>query len=474
MYVYGSNRWISVILISTVFLGTTHLKAGSNGDATEGVNGHGANKSGGVRFYGATKKFAPSNKSLNHYNGQNLYYNVKSESFGNKKICGGMAIMGDNESQACLTISPAPPASPTVNTFINVSTTAVTPKRKCAEAPAYSVIELSQTTATLSSPPVVGCLSPGDEVLLVNQQGTSLSQVNVGQWELLTLQSVKGSTLTFRDAKTKYYGKNASDDSEVGRNANQQRVSIVRIPRFTNLTIAQGSTITANAWDGYVGGILPLKAETMQVNGSIIGSQLGYRSPPWSYDGSACSNNSTTQFGESIGGNGVQLGGGGNVLAASGISFVGNRPVNAGAGHATKGDVGGNANGRVLGQFGGSYGVSDGTRLTMGSGTGGNVTCNPSGVSNHPGYWLGGGGIVVLLAEQLVVSATGSVQSNGYTNPLGINGSGGYVYINAKNTSVRQGGISVSGGPANAYSARSGDGYIFMNSPTTPLAKNGS
>src|SRR5690606_4419287 len=110
--------------------------------------------------------------------------------------------------------------------------------RTCADggdAVHYSVVGLTSTSATLSSEVSAGCLVAGDEVLLINLQGTSSAFGNVGNWETLVVQSVSASTVTFSSAKTRFYG-DASDDSNIGTASTQQRVMLQRVPNYDEVT----------------------------------------------------------------------------------------------------------------------------------------------------------------------------------------------------------------------------------------------
>jgi hypothetical protein len=412
-----------------------------------------------------TSKLVPSETVIRRYEPDSLFFSAEDSASGGRQLCGGVA-KKDKDTKVCL----GGGDDIIVTTQINISTTPITPGRSCAEAPAYSVTALSPSGATLSTAPPAGCLVPGDEILLIHLQGTSTSQANIGRWELLTVQNLSGKDLTFAGAKQNFYGQGTGDDTGIGVAANQQKVNIVRVARFSGLTIKSTGGITANSWNGLVGGVIPLKASRLQVEGSIVGSRLGYRSAWWWQDTYVCSNNMTTPFGESIGGDSVQFGGGGNILAANNISFWGNRPCVPGSAHAEAGEPGKMANGRVLGPPGQPYGQPDGSLLTMGSGAGGNLTCaGAPAPAQKTSLFPGGGGVVLLMAGKLVVSSSGSVRSDGWTYD-GTSAAGGYIYLKGQDMSLGTGRISAIGGVSaavdNGCFARSGSGYIFVDSPT--------
>ena len=174
------------------------------------------------------------------------------------------------------------------------------PGRTCAEAPEFSVTALAATSATLGSAPADDCLAPGDEVLLINLQGAGDKTDNVGNWELLTIKSLANAKVTFTAPKQRTYGDPADTDAAIGTGAQAQKVALVRVPHFGALTIADGQTLTAAAWDGALGGVVALRAVSLDVAGTISAAGLGYRSGRWSTDNSDCDDNVTTEAGESI------------------------------------------------------------------------------------------------------------------------------------------------------------------------------
>ncbi|MGD8457414.1 MAG: SpvB/TcaC N-terminal domain-containing protein, partial [Anaerolineales bacterium] len=99
--------------------------------------------------------------------------------------------------------------------------------RACAdggENVSYSVINLTSNYAQLSMSPSPGCLVPGDEVLLINLQGSSSYVPNVGNYEFLRIGAIYDNAILFTSAKTNYYGENAEDDTNMGVGVGQQRV----------------------------------------------------------------------------------------------------------------------------------------------------------------------------------------------------------------------------------------------------------
>ncbi|MFK5968952.1 MAG: hypothetical protein QM487_02370 [Candidatus Marithrix sp.] len=70
--------------------------------------------------------------------------------------------------------------------------------------------------------------------------------------------------------RTYYSGEFDSDIATV--------TQVVSIPNYTTVTVNNGSSITASAWDGYSGGIIALKAQASTTNnGNINANGKGYR-----------------------------------------------------------------------------------------------------------------------------------------------------------------------------------------------------
>ena len=78
------------------------------------------------------------------------------------------------------------------------------PGRICSnggDGVSYEVTALTATTATLRSSPAGGCLKIGDELMLINLQG---SAGTTGNHELLRIQNLSANLVTFSSAKTKF------------------------------------------------------------------------------------------------------------------------------------------------------------------------------------------------------------------------------------------------------------------------------
>jgi hypothetical protein len=371
-------------------------------------------------------------------------------------------------------------APATASGAIDVSTMAITAGRTCAESPAYSITALTSTTATLSATPDAGCLTAGDEVLLINLQGAPGATANVGNWELLEVASASGTGVTFAASKTRSFGNAAGSDAGIGVGATDQKVALVRVAQFGALDVAAGATITTAPWNGLVGGVIAIRAASAQVDGTISAAGGGYREGLWSQDDASCTENVATEPGESIAGalgtgsTTPNFGGPGGIAAASGISFIASAPLSSGASHATAGTMGGDANGRTVGAPGATYGAGDASKLTLGSGASGNLTC--SNAASSPHLFLVdeklAGGIVLVLAKQLTVGASGAISASANASSRDVTASGGYVFLEGgtlalgTNQVTARGGTTTGQGVNSNMTVTGGDGYIVVQGTT--------
>ncbi|MBL8716830.1 MAG: hypothetical protein JNL79_12585 [Myxococcales bacterium] len=301
-------------------------------------------------------------------------------------------------------------ASLTVKTDTNLSLTN-TGGRTCADGGdmvAYSVTALTGTTATVSKDPAAGCLAVGDEVLLINLQGTAANTANVGNHELLKVASVTASTVTFAAAKTKSYGNGAADDTNLGTARTNQRVMLQRVPSYADVTVAPGAKLTASPWDGIKGGVFVLRATgTVLINGAVDMKGAGYAG-----GGRTTTVNTSGAQGESIGGLG----------SASDVNLIGAGGGGLGDGQCTNyGTAGGgggyggwgkNATNACGGSGGGTYGDATLGRWYLGSGGGAGGTDNTLADNPQGAKGGNGGGIVSVLGATSVFTA-GPIDASG-------------------------------------------------------------
>ena len=294
----------------------------------------------------------------------------------------------------------------TVSTNTNTSTTNLISGRSCADggdAIDYSVTSLTATTATLSTTPATGCLTVGDEILLINSKGTSTNFVNIGNYETLRVNQVSGSIITFTTSKTKYYGDNPGDDTNIGTTANtNQAVMLIRVPNYRNVTVNSSINFYANR-------IIFFRATgTVNVNGTIdvsganaigyIGGTAGTSGTGGGGGSSICSSTTAGDGGDNDGSPdssaGVCGGGGGagqNATTRTGATGS----TNSGGAGGGGGNAGGTATG-MSGYGGGGGGGGYGTAGTGGAKGGGSATNGGDGGTNSSGN--GGNGAFATIA----------------------------------------------------------------------------
>jgi type IX secretion system substrate protein len=138
-------------------------------------------------------------------------------------------------------------------------------------------------------------LGAGDLVMIIQMQGALYDTTNTtnfgsssgtasgylatsltaGTNEYNTVISLVSGTLTLQYPLSNNYYTTAFSAASM---AGIQTYQVVRIPRYYNLTINSGSTVTCPYWNGSTGGIVALDAAaTMTVNGSVSVAGLGFR-----------------------------------------------------------------------------------------------------------------------------------------------------------------------------------------------------
>ncbi len=275
--------------------------------------------------------------------------------------------------------------------------------------------------------------SSGDLVMIIQMQGATINTTNtssygdiisyndVGNFELVTIASIAGNTISF-GAITKTYDANGT-------------VQIIKVPDYsisTNTTV--NTTISGLAFDGAKGGVIVIYADELTLNADIDASGLGFR-------GGSINTTDYTTAGF-VGLTGAQKGEGIAKFSAVGDRKKGKQANGGGAGnyHNTAGAGGGNLG---LGGRGGEY-RGDDTLDRSGSGGAGNDICSNTygkettasrplymgggggaGDSNNGGIAIGGtgGGIIFIFASTLI-SGPGEIIANGTNGSQSTKGDG--------------------------------------------------
>lgn len=326
-------------------------------------------------------------------------------------------------------------------------------------APVTAALAAGSTSITIGACTGEASCFVADDLVLVHQttgltpapvSGTpdavDLSSRPVGRWEFARVGSVTPTTLELTAPLVHDYAANVTQ--------------VIRVPEYTNVSIAAGRSITAPAWDGSTGGLVAFLANgTITNSGVINASALGFRGGQYVNDTSASTGctgptaldqpaPSGAQKGEGIAnsGFGPTKTGRGNVAngAGGGVCF---KSGGGGGGHGGAGGLGGRSAdlGRDVGGLGGAtLTYPELTQLTFGGGGGAGHGSDGTGV---PGG--SGGGAIFIRASQLtgsgVISASGGLASATSSDGGSGGGAGGSVYLRVVRTADCA-GISATGG----------------------------
>ncbi|WP_304466074.1 Ig-like domain-containing protein [Vitiosangium sp. GDMCC 1.1324] len=311
-------------------------------------------------------------------------------------------------------------------------------------APVTASLVIGATSIPIPIGACVGdptCFTAGDLVLVYqttglapttsgDQTAVDLSTDPVGRWEFARLAAVTTApALELTAPLVHAYTANVTQ--------------VIRVPEYTNVTLAAGRSITAPAWNGSTGGIVAFLANGIVSNsGQITTSGLGFRGGQYVNDTSGalfCAGADEPASAGAQKGEGI-------VNSRYGTSETGRGNVanGAGGGVCFKSGGGGGGNGGAGGQ-GGRASVTDGSRdvgglggapltysvlnhLTFGGGGGAGHGSDSSGVAGGRG-----GGAIFIRANQLsgagLITASGSLGGASSSDGGSGGGAGGSVYL---------------------------------------------
>ncbi|MBK9285493.1 MAG: gliding motility-associated C-terminal domain-containing protein [Sphingobacteriaceae bacterium] len=196
---------------------------------------------------------------------------------------------------------------------------------------------------------IIKCQGAGMSSFNINSYGTIFSYNGVGDYELIETGSINGNTITL------------ANQCQLVNNyivSNTQRVQVVRIPRFTNLTINAGASLTSRPWGQVAnnGGIVAIETSgTVIINGTVSATGQGFRG------GSAVTNSSLSSvfnfvspFGNNGGEKGESVVGNQSDYDLLGGRYARGAPANGGGGGNSNnsGGGGGSNAGLLLGYTG--------------------------------------------------------------------------------------------------------------------------
>lgn len=361
----------------------------------------------------------------------------------------------DNDMENTFDVGTGVDGSVSTSTTVNINTDILGSLRSTYADGIATTVTANPTGTTINVTSDNG-LAADDEIFLINLRGASGDTADVGNYEFLEIQSVSSNTIT-----TKTTIQNSYD----GTTFSNQTVVVQRVPQWTNVTIQNGGTLTANNWAGASGGIVVFRADgtvDIATGGSIDMSEKGYRGGLHGTPSSCGSGEG--ERGESypgLGGcGGYVLPGGENPNGGGGGLEV----TGGGGGYGTAGEdsVSWNGGGADVGSGGLQHGVANLAQIFPGSGGGG---CYQGGSLSGDGG--DGGGIIIIMANS--VSVSGSVESNGqngqgygqgsYLYGTG-GGSGGSILIQANTASLGTSLVTATGGTGYQTTRNGGDGGV--------------
>ncbi len=250
------------------------------------------------------------------------------------------------------------------------------------------------------------------------------------------------------------------------------KAQVIRVPRYLDVLVQSGGTLTAPIWDYNIGGIVVLRSNgTVTINGVVANNGGNGGTGTQGYpqggagggfhggQGDAVNNDN---YGEGFQGEGTAgfgtyapgpNGNGGG--AGPGSPSTGNYGTGGGGGNGTDGypsTAGG------IGAGGLAAGNPELTLMVFGGGGGGSND-NPG---NSIGGGGGGGGIVIIMAKNLAVNGTISVNGGhgGGDKWGGGGGAGGSVLIKGKTIAIGANLITAIGGAARNGGGAGGVGRI--------------
>lgn len=342
----------------------------------------------------------------------------------------------------------------TVTATFNMHTSPSTkPGRTCADAVIARVTAVASNGVTLQAAPAAGCFAPGDEVLLINQQGRNVSGqkiANVGNHETFHVSTASGTSVVFTTSKTLTYGDLAGSDAF---GANEQRVFLQRVPNYTSVTVLGAGTLTGKTWENVGGGgILFFRASgAVDVQGAIRMDGAGYGGgqtaatvPPIQGNQGESRAGRIMSENAALGGRGGGYGG----TFCAGLAMPG--------GGGALGADGTASASTECPQYTSLRYVNFPARLYLGSGGGSGGLMVTADVATTAGG--AGGGAVVIHAQAITIS--GTVSAKGIAGGAGAacvadctqvsapggGGSGGFVFLGSVNGVVGGSRVAVEGG----------------------------
>lgn len=305
-----------------------------------------------------------------------------------------------------------------------------------------------------------GNLAAGDLLLIIQMQG---AVINVGTTNTYGSVTSYNGCGAYEFAKVLSIGSSGKINLANGLKksySSSNKVQVVRVPRYTNLTINSGASLTCPDWDGTTGGIVAVEAaQTVTINGTVTANGKGFR-------GGVVEQNTTTPgsptlYRSTLSTDGAEKGEGiaGPAASLSNGQYGRGAPANGGGG--------GNAH-----NGGGGGGANVGSGTWTGNGNPDNSNTNwttawnleSSGFSSTTSSGGGRGGYTWSSnPKNPLTLAPGNTSWSGDNRQVS-GGLGGRILDNASNTLVFMGGGGGAGDSNNntGTSGADGGGIVFI------------
>jgi hypothetical protein len=278
-------------------------------------------------------------------------------------------------------------------------------------------------------------ITAGNEVLVIAMQGA-----DAGHYEFGRVASVTSNTVTLAAGVAAPFA------------GSTERVQVVRVFRYSALTVSAGQTLATTAWNGSTGGVLPVRvAGAATLVGDLVASGRGFRGGAGDGGGRACGAGAQGESAAGVGGRATAANGGGGGGGGGGVFCCGGEGQSPGGGGGAYGAAGATGTGASgVGAAGAAYGVATLARMSPGAGGGGGGgNCDVTSGSG------GAGGAVIYLAAT-TLNVTGNVTSAGAQGAAGgsyegsgAGGAGGAVFLAGSAVTLTAGRVTAPGGASN-------------------------
>jgi len=316
----------------------------------------------------------------------------------------------------------------------------------------YAVSSISGATLGLAED-ATG-LSAGDEVLLIDLQGSDDWPDRAGTWELASIAEVSGATVSLALDVAGTYG--PTDNTDL----TDQIIVLQRVPHYTDVTVSAGGTLTTTAWEDGGTGVLAFRATgqvTVEDTALITVAGRGFAGGATgscnncdsfqgeSYAGVGVGDEYGSPYNEAIEGYLANQGGGGANVTGAGGSY-------GAAGEAAEAWYPGVYTSPSAGE---TYGDEDLVSLFLGSGGGGVWNGGTDATGEDPGPGGAGGGVLYIGADTISTAGSDAIDASGggtthwaygtWTYGAG-GGSGGSLWLIADVLELATDSVSAAGG----------------------------